>query len=86
MIQIRSDTEIENHQIVYLYDDNDNYLGDITSGLVLQDVCLQVKQQGIKGYYVVFAGEKTYFDENGRLFFKHKKPFTALMNIIRELI
>lgn len=86
MIKIRSISEIENNEIVELYDNENNFLGNIESGIQFLDICIQIKESNLVGYYIGFKGEKIYFESDGRIYFKHDRPFTSYGNLIRKLI
>ena len=85
MIKIKTDKEIEN-DLVELFDNLGNKIGNIESGLQMQDVCVQIKKENANGYYVIFNGIKTIIESDGRIYFGNNKPFTAIGNMLRELI
>lgn len=85
MLKIRTDKEIEN-DTVKLYNKNDEFIGNIESGLSMQDVCIQIKRDNIEGFYIQFNNEKTVINSDGRCYFNGKRPFGAMSDILRELI
>ena len=85
MVKIKSDKEIEN-DTVELFDKSNNLIGNIESGLQMQDVCLQIKKLKLDGYYVTFNGQKTIIGKDGRVYFKTNRPFKAIGDMLRELI
>jgi len=86
MVKIKTNEEIENYNKCQLFDNNDKLVGEITSGLILTDVCVQIKEQKLNGYYVIFNSVKTKIQIDGRIYFKNKRPFTAIGDMLRELI
>jgi hypothetical protein len=86
MITIKTDKDIENNDVVQLYDSADNLIGDITSGLILTDICVQIRKNKLEGYYVIFQNERIEITSNGKIFFKSVRPFRGLTDLIRELI
>lgn len=86
MIKIKTNEEIEKYNKCELFDNNDNLIGEITSGLILTDVCVQIKEQKLSGYYVIFNSEKIEIQIDGRIYFKNERPFTAIGDMLRELI
>lgn len=86
MIKIKTNEEIENYNKCELFDNHDKLIGEITSGLILTDICVQIKEQKLSGYYVIFNSEKTEIQTDGRVYFKNERPFTAIGDMLRELI
>lgn len=85
MIKIKTNEEIENNSCS-LYDNNGKYIGEITSGLILTDVCVQIKEQSLIGYYIMFEGVKIEIEKGGRIMWKTENPFPAAGDMLRKLI
>ncbi len=86
MLKIRTNEEIENHDKCELYDNNDRLIGEINSLLILTDICCQIKEYGLKGYYIRYGTVKTEIESDGRIYFNQERPFTSMANMLRELI
>lgn len=54
-------------EVVQLYDNNDNFIGNIENELAFNDVRIQIKNKKLSGYYIVFENEKYEIDRYGRL-------------------
>jgi predicted ATPase len=50
-----------------LYDPNDNLIGEINSTLVLNDVRIQIKNNKVSGYYIMWKGITIRIDKIGNL-------------------
>lgn len=50
-----------------LYDPNDNLIGEFDSDLIFNDIRIQIKEQQLKGYYLIFEDKKIKIDSNGNL-------------------
>lgn len=86
MVEIRSVKDIEVDE-VELHGPDGNLIGILESGIQLQDVCVQIKNQSLEGYYIMFNGYKTFIETDGRIYFHDDaRPFNALTDLLRELI
>lgn len=85
MVHIRNISEIENNDTVELFDNNDKSLGTILTGLVLTDVCVQIKTNCLDGYYIMYNGRKIDITSDGRIYTSGPMPFRALGDLLREL-
>ena len=47
-----------------LYDNNNNYIGEITSISSLLDLIIQICEQSLKGYYFMYRGYQVNITEN----------------------
>ena len=62
MIEIKHFEE----EVIKLYDNNDNFIGEIDNELSFNDVRLQIAEQKLSGYYVIRNnGDKVIIEENG---------------------
>jgi hypothetical protein len=50
-----------------LYGPDGTFLGVIDSGIILNDVRLQIKRQKLEGYYILFKNHIITIHSNGRL-------------------
>ena len=86
MVHIRTNEEIEENIKVELFDNKDSSLGMIQSGLILLDICYQIKNNNISGYYVIFNDEKTIIQNDGRIYFNSTRPFPMLASMLRDIM
>ena len=86
MITIKTNEEIENYEYCELFDNNDNLIGTITSGLILLDVCVQIKRLQLTGYYIIFKSKKCEIQMDGRVLINGDRPFKYFGKMLRELI
>ncbi len=86
MVKIKSINEIENNDSVELFDNNNVSLGMMYTGLQLQDICVQIKEQNLEGYYIVYQNEKINITNEGRVYCNGKRPFSSIGNLLRCLI
>ena len=54
-------------EVVQLYDNKDNFIGNIENELAFNDVRIQIKNKKLSGYYIVFENEKYEIDMYGAL-------------------
>jgi predicted ATPase len=50
-----------------LYDPDSNHIGEINSTLELNDVRIQIKNNGVSGYYIMWKGSPIRIDRRGNL-------------------
>jgi hypothetical protein len=86
MVKIRNIKEIENNDTVELFDNKGNSLGTIETGIQLQDVCVQIKELQLEGYYVIYQNTKISITKEGRVYCQTKRPFSANGDLLRKLI
>lgn len=72
---------------VYLYNPNDDLIGIITSELQFNDVRLQIVQQKLEGYYIVWNDQKYEINKIGHLIPNWPKGLYDInMNLLTNLI
>jgi hypothetical protein len=86
MVTIRTNEEIEEFQTCELFDCNDNLIGTISSSLIMQDICVQIKEQQLDGYYIIYDSIRCDIENNGRLHTRNVIVFPAIGNLLRKLI
>lgn len=64
---------------------NDEVVGQITSGLQLTDVCVQIKKQQLENYFIKYAGEIFPITKDGRVM-HNRTLYPLLGKLLRELI
>lgn len=87
MIKIKEITELP----AILLDNNHNYVGMVYNNLELNDVCIQIKNQQLEGYYFLFTDSEGVqhtidIDSNGRIYDKPQEFFGLLSHQLRELL
>lgn len=86
MITIRTNEEIEEFQTCELFDCNNILVGTISSSLILTDICVQIKEQQLLGYYIIYDQIICDIGKDGRLDSRCVRVFPAIGNMLRELI
>lgn len=84
MITLRTTEEIENCS-VDLYSSTNDFIGTLTSGIQLTDICVQIKEQELEGYFIVFEEKIIPITKEGILY-SNSRPFLALGKLLRILI
>lgn len=81
MIEIKHFEE----EVIKLYDNNDNFIGEIDNELSFNDVRLQIAEQELSGYYVIRNnGDKVIIEENGQI--SDFNLYPDYSNILRRLV
>ena len=90
MVVIKTEQEVEN-VVVDLYHTPvggpSKLIGPITSGLILLDVCVQIKEAGAEGYSIKFEGFDSLINKTGRLITSGGPiPYRKLGEMLRVII
>lgn len=73
-------------EIVQLYDNNGNFIGNIENELAFNDVRIQIKNKKLTGYYIVFENKKYEIDMRGRLRVWPPNLYETYENQLSELL
>lgn len=84
IIFIKTSEELENDSCK-LYSPEDKLIGEVTTGLSLTDICVQIKEQSLEGYYLLYNNDKMDIFKDGRVS-GNIKIFPKLGEMLRVLI
>jgi len=65
---------------------NNETIGEIHGLLEFNDVCIQIKEQKLSGYSIVYENNEFPIDSSGRVLTKGFRPYPLLGQQLRKLI
>lgn len=86
MVTIRTNEEIEEFQTCEFFDCNDNLVGTISSSLIMSYICVQIKEQKLDGYYIIYDSLRCDIGKDGRVYSDRLHIFPAIGRMLRILI